>query len=162
MCAIAGVPNYNDRAKASTYPNRRKTERFSISSFGLCRPQLTSAPGADRLRDRPPVDYRTVFIASRRLSPSVDNETCEACPRATEGGWLNKKKTRGETSSLDRVEFSMRVRPDIAFRALYLPVGNPRCRSPGALASYRVSVENQVLAPHSLEPHYNRVSSMLL
>ena len=105
MCAIAGVANYNDRAKAPTSRNFRKTEHFAFSWFGLCRPQLTSDGGAALMLNGPSISVRTVFIDSRWLSPGVDKETSCSMPGATERAWTGQKKdSRGTSSASEELD----------------------------------------------------------
>jgi hypothetical protein len=129
MCAIAGVANYNDRAKAPTSRNFRKTEHFAFSWFGLCRPQLTSDGDAALMLNGPSISVRTVFIDSRWLSPGVDKETGCSMPggdrKSVAGQKAGQKKTRGDLECLLRVGLSVK--------------GQARYCIPGSVSSCRKS-----------------------
>jgi hypothetical protein len=71
MFVIAGVANYNDRAKATICEISRKIEHFSFWPSWLCRPELTSGRAANREFEFEIVQ-RTAFMVFRELSPRVD------------------------------------------------------------------------------------------
>lgn len=99
MCAIAVVPIYNGCAKATICEIPRKTGGFVDSRVRVCRPELTSNPGAKWAGLDHLAHYLSVLLGFHDLSPAVDNGSCRRLPLVDKNVSGAKTKTLEDRSS---------------------------------------------------------------